>query len=218
MLHTVFQFPSFSTRLSKALVVGMAVMLFGCATLLAQISPKPETDLAKVPGGTYELDVSHANVTFEIMHMNFSNYVGRFNSFTATADFDPKNPAASKATVKIDPASIDTNHEVLEKDLRGKNFLEVETYPEITFVSDRLEITGANSGKLHGQFSLHGVTKPLILDVQFNGGGKNPMSGKFTLGFVATGSLKRSDYGMTYIIPIVADELTFRFNGEFVKK
>jgi polyisoprenoid-binding protein YceI len=213
MIHTAFR-----SRLSKTAVAAAAVMLFGCASLLAGVTPRPDTDLAKIPAGTYELDQSHANITFEISHMNFSNYVGRFNSFTASLEFDPKTPDASKATVSIDPNSIDTNHEVLERDLRGKNFFETETYPEITFVSDRLEITGTERGRLYGQFTLRGVTKPLVLDVTFKGGGKHPMTGSFLLGFMATGSLKRADYGMTYLIPLVGDEVTFRFNGEFVKK
>lgn len=203
----------------KFLISAMAVLLFGCASLVAQVLPVPEpkTELSAIPGGSYEMDAAHASVTFEVTHMNFSTYVGRFNDLAATVDFKAGNPAASTLDVRIDPASIDTNNQVLEDKLRGGDFFDVKAHPELRYRSDRLEITGPDSGKLHGQLSMHGVTRPLVLDVTFRGGAKNPMTGKFTLGFSASGSLKRSDYGITYLVPLVADDVDIRIHAEFVK-
>lgn len=197
-----------------------AAVLLGCASLVAQVIPlpQPKTDLAAIPAGLYELDPDHASVTFEISHMNFSTYVGRFNSVAAEISFDARTPAASTATVRIDPASIDTNHAVLEEKLRGSEFFDVKTYPEMGFKADRLEITGPATGKLMGALTMHGVTRPLTLDVTFRGGAKAPMSGTFTLGFAATGTLKRSDYGIAAYVPLVGDDVTVRVNAEFMKK
>lgn len=197
-----------------------ATILLGCASLVAQVIPlpQPKTDLAAIPAGLYELDPAHTSVTFEISHMNFSTYVGRFNSVAAEIDFNAGTPAASTATVRIDPASIDTNHAVLEEKLRGSEFFDVKTYPEMGFRADRLEITGPATGRLVGALTMHGVTRPLTLDVTFCGGAKAPMSGIFTLGFAATGTLKRSDYGIAAYVPLVGDDVTVRVNAEFMKK
>ncbi|MDA5193539.1 YceI family protein [Govanella unica] len=210
----------FSAVSSKFLGLSAAVMLLGCASLVAEIMPQvePKTDLAAIPAGRYEMDASHANVTFEINHMNFSTYVGRFNKISGSLDFNANTPATSTAEVKIDPASVDTNNSVLEESLRGSKFFDVKAYPDLTYKSDRLEITGPATGKLYGQLSMHGVTRPLVMDVTFRGGAKNPMTGDFTLGFAANGTLKRSDYGVSSYVPLISDEVTLLFNAEFTKK
>lgn len=210
----IMRFPARLVSLSA-----VAAILLGCASLVAQAIPvpQPRTDLAAIPGGVYEMDASHASVMFEITHMNFSTYVGRFNSIAAKLTFDPKAPEASTAEVTVDPASIDSNNAVLEGRLRSSEFFDVQKYPAMAFKANRLEITGPTTGKLMGQLTMHGVTRPLVLDVTFRGGAKAPLSGAFTLGFAATGQLKRSDYGITAFVPLVSDDVTIRVNAEFVK-
>ncbi len=198
-------------------VSAAAAVLIGCSTLVAEVMPKiePTTDLAATPGGAYKVDASHTSVTFEIMHMNFSTYVGRFNTVDASLNFNKAAPEKSTATVTIDTASIDTNNDVLEGKLRSAEFFDAVKHPKITFVADKLDLKTASTGTLSGQLTMHGVTKPLTLDVTFNGGAKNPMTQNYTLGFAATGVLKRSDYGITAYIPLVGDEVKITVHSEF---
>lgn len=207
---------------ARGFILGVAMLTLtgaaGWSSVQAQDLPTIQKDAAQVPAGQYEIDVSHANITFEIAHLGISNYVGRFNDFTGTATFDPKNMEASAVEVTIKAASVDTNHEVLENELRGEQFLNTAKFPDITFTSSKLTLESPTTGKLHGDVTLHGVTKPMVLDVTFDGGLKNPLTGKYTIGFSASGQLKRTDHGITSFIPVVGDDVTFRFNGEFIHK
>ena len=148
---------------------------------------------------TYKIDTqgAHAFIQFKIQHLGFSWLLGRFNTFDGEFVLDQKNIENSKVKVTIDVASVDSNHGERDKHLRGKDFFEVEKYPEATFVSTRVEKTGEKTAKITGDFTLKGVTKPVTLDAEYIGGGKDPWGG-YRQGFEATTQLKLKDFGIDY--------------------
>jgi len=178
--------------------------------------PGLTTDLGPQESGTYALDKGHANILFGISHLGLSTYFGRFNDFDATLDFDKDNPEASSITVTIQAGSVDVNHDVLTPKLAEQAFKAGE-FPTITFTSTEVTKTSDTKGTITGDLTMLGQTKPVTLDVTFNGGAESPFSKKRTLGFGAVGSLKRSEWGITNWAPAVGDTVTFQIQVEFVK-
>jgi polyisoprenoid-binding protein YceI len=125
-----------------------------------------------VPAGDYKLDPAHANLEFKVSHLGFSHYTARFTDFDVTLKFDPANPSTSSVEATIDPKSLalPTPPAGFKDELTGKSWLDAAQYPAITFRSTKVEVTGANTAKVTGDFTLHGVTKPVVLDATFNGG------------------------------------------------
>lgn len=180
-----------------------------------------------VPAGKYRLDPYHASLIFRVDHLGFSMYTARFTRLDAELDFDPADPAAATVTATVDARSIETDYpfpEELDFDaqLRGPDWLDAEAHPQITFRSKKVVLTGPNRARIDGELTLRGVTRPLALDATFNGGyAGHPMDPAARIGFSATGSLRRSDYGMTYGIPEpgskmgVGDEVEIIIEAEF---
>ena len=157
-----------------------------------------------VPAGDYKLDPLHSTLIFRADHLGFSKYVGRFETFDASLRFDPKAPETSTIQVTVDPASLGIPHppEGFLDDLRGPQWLDAKKFPAITYTSTKVEVTGPRTARVTGDFTLHGVTKPLVLEATFNGGyAGHPMEPQARIGFSATGVIKRSDYGIAYGIP-----------------
>jgi len=177
-----------------------------------------------VPAGDYKLDKSHASLTFKVNHLGFSHYTARFTEFDANLKFDPANPSASSIEATIDPRSLDLPAPPagFKTELLGKDWLDAGQYPTITFRSTKVEVTGANTAKVTGDFTLHGVTKPVVLDATFNGGyAGHPMDPQARVGFSAHGVFKRSDFGVKYGVPApgttmgVSDEVEVNIETEF---
>jgi polyisoprenoid-binding protein YceI len=195
--------------------VCVAALLILAAVPAGRAQSPPIADLARVAGGHYALDKSHARIVFSITHFGFSTYYGFFDDFDAKLDFDPAAPAKSALAVTINLKGIVTANAKLETNLKSDGFFDVARFPKATFTGRRIELTGAATGKVTGDLSLHGVTKPVSLDVTFNGGGVNPLTKAYVLGFDATGTLKRSDFGIKNFVPFVGDEVTLRISCEF---
>ncbi len=194
-------------------------MILGVVLCLAPIPARAETaTLAPEAKGTYTLDRSHANVLFRISHLGYSQYIGRFNTLDAKLDLDTQDLTRSQLTATITPASVDVNNPELQDKLRGADFFNVTQYPEIRFVSRKVVRTGRNTGVITGDLTLLDVTRPLTLNVTFNNGGMNPYASVYTLGFSATGTLKRSEWGMKAFIPQVGDDVTITIEAEFHKE
>lgn len=149
-----------------------------------------------VQAAVYEIDQSHSSVSFKIKHL-FSNVKGQFNDFEGTIDYDAANPEASKAEATIQAASIDTNHEKRDEHLRNPDFFDVEKYPRLTFKSTRVEKISDTKAKVEGLLSIHGVEKPVVLDVEFLGTGRDPW-GNAKAGFTATTKINRKDFGIVW--------------------
>jgi len=196
--------------------------LFRILTLAVLLMPaiafaQGTTDLANVPSGTYQLDPNHASITFKIVHLNFSQYTGRFDKMEGTLNFNAAAPEQSTLDVTIYPNSIDTNNVKLEEELRGDRWFDVLKNPRATFHATKIERTGPSTGKVTGDFTLMGVTHNLTLNVTFFGAGMHPFYKKPVVGFSATGTFHRSDYGLSNMIPMVGDDVTLQIEAEFDK-
>jgi polyisoprenoid-binding protein YceI len=190
-----------------------AVLLTGAPTAFAQ--PRMSSDPAAAPAGTYHLDKSHASVTLKLSHMGLSYYTMRFDGIDASYTYDPANPAASKINVAIDPASIDTDSAPFNAEIADQ-FLEAGKYPTITFVSTAVHPGAGGKGEVVGNLTFHGVTKPVTLDVVFNGTGQGMMHEQ-RMGFSGVTTIKRSDFGVTKYVPLVGDDVTVLIETEFTK-
>ena len=133
--------------------------------------------------------------------MMISTVRGTFDSFSGTVEFDPETPAATSVNVSIDAASINTREEKRDEHLRSGDFLDVANFPAITFVSKRVEPAGADSGKLIGDLTIHGVTREVVLDVDYHGQAKSPW-GTTSAGFSASTKIKRDDFGLTWNVAL----------------
>ncbi len=194
----------------------MAAAIATAAPLLAQAAP------INAPAGDYVLEKTHASLTWQVMHLGLSNYTARFVNFDATITLDPATPTKSAVTVSIDPRSVRTDFPFPEKEdfdkVIAEKFLKAGEHPKIAFQSTGLTATGATTGKLAGNLTFLGVTKPVVLDVTLNGAMMHPMRKVPMLGFSATGSFKRSDFGSTELTPFVGDEIKLIIEAEFEKK
>ncbi len=163
---------------------------------------------------TYTVDASHTNILVSVSHIGFSNMVLEALHPVGTLEFDQTSPESSKINIVMKATNIDGDDEKFNHHLHSADLFNAEKFPEITFNSTSVDVTGENTGKVTGDFTLLGVTKPLTLDVTFNKLGANPFSGKETVGFTATGTLKRSDFGMGYGLPAIGDDITVNINLE----
>lgn len=179
------------------------------ATLLSSMLAAP----AFASPETYVLDPMHTAVEFHISHFGFSNPSGKFMSIQGTVVLDQQQPAESKVNVTIPIANLDTDIAKLDEHVKGKDFLDAATYPTATYVSERVDITGKDTAVVHGNLTLHGVTKPVALNVKLNKLGKNMME-KQTAGFTATASINRSDFGITRYLPGLGDEVKIDIESE----
>lgn len=192
-------------------------------TLLASLAiatpafAESSTDVKSAASGIYQLDQSHASVTFRINHLGFSRYTGRFDKMEATLNFDKNAVEKSELDVTIYPNSVDTNNAKLEEELRNDKWFDVIKYPRATFHATKIELTGPTTGKVTGDFTLMGETRPLTLDVTLIGHGEHPMMKKATIGFSATGTLKRSAFGLKNGLPFVGDDVELLIEAEFNK-
>jgi polyisoprenoid-binding protein YceI len=164
----------------------------------------------------YDVDPAHTTVQFEVGHLGFSELVGRFNTFSGTFAMDDANPTAAKASFEVDAASVDSNHEARDKHLRSPDFLDVKQYPKLSFVSTAYEGT-KDKGVLKGSLTLHGVTKDVAFDLVKIGEGKDPWGG-YRSGFNAVTTIKRSDFGVNYMLPNIPDEMKIKLFVEGVRR
>ena len=196
------------------------------AAIAIAVSPAiAQEEASGPPAGTYALDKGHAYLTWNVSHNGLSTYTGAFTDFDASVEFDPANPAGSALSVTINPAAIETNYPVEPKGTEWEDelanddkFMNADTHPEITFVATAVEPTGDTTGIVTGDLTFLGQTKPVTLDVTYNGSADLPwMEGKTLIGFNAEGVVKRSDFGMTALVPNIGDDVRIRFSGEFVE-
>lgn len=165
----------------------------------------------------YKIDPAHTAVAFIVNHIGFSNVIGRFNTVGGDISFEKDAVEKSTVNVTIDAASIDTNHAKRDEHLRSPDFFNAKEFPKLTFKSTKIEKTGDKTGKLHGDLTMLGVTKPVVLDITFNKDGVSPASKLETAGFSARGTVKRTDFGMKYGAPAVGDDIQLLIEIEAVK-
>jgi polyisoprenoid-binding protein YceI len=198
----------------RPLLTAIATASIALTAACAAAYSAPSTALDKVASGTYEIDPTHTSVQFGISHLGFSTYQGRFNTVAGTLTFDAKAPEKSALSVTVNVDSVDTNNAKLESELKGAQWFDTTKFPTATFTSTHIEKLTETVGKVTGNLTLHGITKPVTLEVTFNGGGMNSFMNVAELGFSAHGSIKRSDFGINQYIPMVGDEVALSVETE----
>src|SRR6185436_19081144 len=172
---------------------------------------------------TWEIDPAHSSIQFGVRHLMISTVKGRFPKFTATAVADEKEPTRAIVEASIDAASIDTGEAKRDEHLRGPDFFDVAKYPTITFKSTKIEPAGDHRYKLHGDLTMHGVTKPVVLDVEATQQVKG-MRGETRAGARATTKVNRKDFGINWSKTmdgggvVVGDDVDVTIEVEGVKK
>lgn len=168
---------------------------------------------------TWNSDKMHSKLQFTITHLAVSDVDGWFKDFSATIVSSKPDFSDAKFTLTVNTASVNTDVDQRDNHLRSADFFDVANYPTLTFTSTGISKTSANHYKLTGNLTLHGVTKPVTLDLWYRGTITNPMSKADDAGFQVTGTIKRSDFGFgsKYGAPMLSDEVAIRANGEFAK-
>jgi len=152
----------------------------------------------------WKIDPDHSVAAFAIRHMMVVNIRGLFNNISGTIDLDPVDISRSSVEVTIEAASLTTGNKKRDEHLLTQDFFEISKYPLIVFKSTGVEKTGNNTGRVTGNLTLHGVTRPVKLDVEYSGPVKGPaaMGGETTMGFRTSVVIDRSDYGMEWNVPL----------------
>lgn len=169
-----------------------------------------------VGAAEYTIDPAHTFIQFRISHLGYSTMVGRFNTFEGDFTWDKETPETSSIGLTINTTSIDTNWAERDKHLRSDEFLDVEKYPQATFKSTKY--TGdASGGTLEGELTLHGVTKPITIEVRAVGEGPDPWGG-YRAGFDGTTTLTRKDFGISYDLGPASESMQFDLHIEGKRK
>ena len=181
------------------------------APVLAQGSP----DKSAVPAGRYTADTAHTQVVFTLKHLGFTYYTGQFTQPTGTLTLDTAHPENDRVEISFPIAKVSTTVSALDEHLQKPEFFDAAKYPDGKFVSTRVTVSG-NSATIAGNLTLKGVTKPVVLQASFVGVGTNPLSKQLNVGFMATTTVKRSDFGVSYGLPMVGDDVNLTINAAFV--
>lgn len=171
----------------------------GAALAVAIVPAKTEA-----PAGAYVLDKAHASLTFRVNHVGFSNYTARFERFDAQLQFDPANPEASSVTATVDATSLalPSPPTGFVEELLGAKWLNAGQFAQMNFQSTKVEMTGANTARISGDFTMRGVTLPVTLNATFNGGyASHPYDPAARIGFSAQGALQRTAFGVKEGVP-----------------
>ena len=173
---------------------------------------------------TWQIDPMHTSVEFTVRHMMISNIKGTFEKTSGTVTVEGGDPTTAKIDATIDASSLNTRVERRDADLKSPNFLDVQKYPTITFKSNKVEAAGEGKWKVTGDLTLHGVTKPVVLDVEGSGAPIKDPFGNTRAGASATAKINRKDFGLTYNKTLesggvmVGDEVSITIDVEAIKK
>jgi polyisoprenoid-binding protein YceI len=173
---------------------------------------------------TWQIDPAHTNVEFTVQHMMISNVKGQFQKTSGTITANGTDPAGAKIDATIDATSIDTRVEKRDAHLKSPAFLDVDKFPTITFKSTKVEAAGPGKWKVTGNLTLHGVTKPVVLEVEATGKPITDPMGNTRAGASATTKIKRSDFGLNWNQVLesggvmVGDEVAISIDVEAIKK
>jgi polyisoprenoid-binding protein YceI len=162
----------------------------------------------------YAIDPTHTHVAFKIDHLGFSHVLGFFPGVAGTLSFDPANVNASKLDVTIQSDSLNTLFAQRDTDLKGADWLDTAEFPTITYLGKTFAKTDDTHGTIVGDMTIRGVTKPVTLNVTLNKAGQHPMTKDDAVGFDATGTFKRSDFGIKTYLPYIGDEISVDISTE----
>ncbi len=187
-----------------------AALIFSPAAGLAQSSPNP----AEVKAGSYAADPAHTKITWSVNHFGFTTYIGQFSQVAATLKLDPKSLSATSLEAAVQTASVGTFNPALDNHIKSPDFLDVAKFPTATFKATSVKQTGERTADIAGDLTLHGVTKPVVIQATFNRGGSNPADKAYRLGFSGKTVIKRTEFGIKTYAPAVGDEVTLQIEAE----
>jgi polyisoprenoid-binding protein YceI len=197
--------------------VAFLVVWLGLAgpAFAADVSTNPQS----APDGTYKLDKNHTRVVFMCSHFGISDYIAFMQGAEGSLEWVGAQPEKGSVSVSIDAGGGLTGLPNFDETLDGPDWFDAKSHPKITFKSTTVETTGASTGRITGDLTVRGITKPITLEVTFNGSRPHPLKPSATaLGFVATGTAKRSDYEMTKLTSIgIGDEVKLLIHAEFIR-
>lgn len=194
-----------------------AALLFALsAQAESPAAPKAAPSAATVQAGVYKVDPHHTQVIWSVDHLGFSTLYGAFGQPTGGLTIDPQAPQNAKVDITFALTGLTVTSEPFAKHLRSADFFDAEKFPTARFVSTSVQTEG-NTADITGNLTLHGVTKPVVLKAKLHGAGPNPMTKVQTVGFSATTTLKRSDFGLGYAAPAVSDEVKLKITAAFEK-
>jgi len=169
------------------------------------------------PNGTFAIDPVHSIALFTVGHLGVSEFAGRFDKVTGTFTVDTAHPGRDKVNVEIPISSLDTNFAQRNKDLSGPDFFNAKQFPTMHFVSTRVVPKGKNNALLYGKLTMHGVTRPVEFHLHHVGAGPDPWGG-YRSGYVATTTIRRSQFGMTYLLGGISDRVKVSMHIEGKRK
>ena len=173
---------------------------------------------------TWEIDTSHASAGFSVKHLGVTNVHGTLGAVTGKVEVDDKDVTKSKVEANIDVRGIDTHFEKRDGHLKSAEFFDTEKFPTATFKSTKIEKVSDTKLKVTGDLTMHGVTKPVVLDTELSAEVKNPFSGAGTRALTATGIINRQDFGLAWksqaieTVKVVGDEVKLNIEAEISKK
>lgn len=194
---------------------GLVVCAFVTAAAAQQVSQNPQS----APDGEYTLDKPHTRIVFMCSHFGISDYIFFMQGVAGTLQWNGAQPERGSVEVTIDSGGAMTGLPAFDADLDGPDWFDAANFPTASFKSTSIEKTGETTGKITGDLTVRGITKPVTLDVTFNGGRPHPLRGSaYAIGFNATGSVKRSDFNMTKLVSLgVGDEVKILIHAEFIR-
>jgi polyisoprenoid-binding protein YceI len=202
------------TCLRRTAIIALSTLTILAASVLPSLPSRAAPE-------RYQLDPNHMAIAFLVSHVGFAKTLGQFTRAEGSFVFDPEKPAVSDIAVTIDATSVDTQHEERDKHLRAQDFLWVEQHPQITFHGASAEQTGPRTGRVTGDLTIRGVTKPVTLDIVWNKSAQYPFGDMhYATGVSARAKIKRSDFGMTYALEggLVGDEVDIILEFEGIRQ
>lgn len=214
--------------LATALLIGFTA---GAGQSLAQESSAQEAparqspaaempgtdDVTRITGGTYAVDPDHTQIVWTVDHMGITPLAGMFGASTGTLVLDPASPDEATLELTIPISGLRVTSEGFAAHLASPELLDTAKFPTATFKSTQVSVEDTDA-TVEGELTLHGVTRPVTLDVSFFGAGINPMTKAENIGFTATADIKRSDFGLGLGVPVVSDEVALDIVGAFIKQ
>lgn len=191
-----------SSRLLATAILGLALASASALVFAAPV--------------TYRIDPTHTDVIASWSHFGFSNPIAHFGDVDGTITYDPENVGQSSVNVTIPLSGMESHVARFNEHLRGSDFFDAEKYPVFTFASTGVEAAGSDKLRVSGDLTVHGVSRPVVMDVTINKVGVQPMAKRPAAGFDATTTIKRSDFGLDKFAPNVSDEVQIRITTEAV--
>ena len=201
----------------------LAALALAAAPLFAQQQAAAPTqapgapDPARVQAGTYRVEPEHTQILFGVDHLGFNPYYGNFSRVSGTLQIDPANPSRARVDITVPVSSVKTTNATLDAELVSPMFFDAAKFPEMRFVSTAVDVRQGQA-RVTGDLTMHGVTRPVTLEVLFHGAGAAMQSNVPTLGFEGRARIKRSDFGINYGLPLVSDEVTVIITAAFEKQ